>query len=270
MQTCNPGSYFSCPQPDCDYFIVRDFFKQEKFKCPKCEVTHCFRCNGATQHPTTSHQAWLNQMRKEQREEMIRNAVLEIDEDVERWRKSVGARRCTQCKFIVVKNEGCDHMTCRCGYEFCYVCGGKYQRCKCEGYVAQDPEILARIRANVAALSQIAERKRTQREAAQNKPALIAAQQEAKRISAQERADRVAAQKQAARELAEAREAKRIEQARAKAAARQETARIAAEVQAAKAARVAERREAMKMASATKAPRQAAQREFPFIMDKRC
>ena len=202
---------------------------------------------------------------------MIKNAVLEVDADVEKWRKEVGGKRCTQCKFIVVKNDGCDHMTCRCGYEFCYVCGGKYQRCKCEGYDGPtDPEILARIRANVAALRTIADTKRAQRETAQNKPALIAAQQEAKRISAQERADRVAAQKQAARELAEAREAKRVEQARAKAAARQEAARIAAEVQAAKTARVAERREAMKQASAAKAPRQAAQREFPYITDKRC
>ena len=210
-------------------------------------------------------------MRKEERAKMIREAVLEVDEDVEKWRKAVGGKRCTKCKFIVVKNEGCDHMTCRCGYEFCYVCGGKYQRCKCEGYSANhDPEILARIRANVAALRNIAETKRTQRETAQNKPALIAAQQEAKRISAQERADRVAAQKQAARELAEAREAKRVEQTRAKAAARQEAARIAADVQAAKTARAAERREAMKQASAAKAPRQAAQREFAYITDKRC
>ncbi|KAM2993604.1 hypothetical protein FF2_045682 [Malus domestica] len=36
-------------------------------------------------------------------------------------------RRCPTCKFIVEKNEGCLHITCRCGYEFCYACG-KYWR----------------------------------------------------------------------------------------------------------------------------------------------
>lgn len=27
--------------------------------------------------------------------------------------------------------KGCDHMTCRCKYEFCYKCGGKYRECEC-------------------------------------------------------------------------------------------------------------------------------------------
>ena len=70
-------------------------------------------------------------MKNEQREEEIKNAVAEIDPEVEAWRKKAGAKRCTRCKFIVFKNDGCNHMTCRCGYEFCYVCGGKHQDCEC-------------------------------------------------------------------------------------------------------------------------------------------
>ena len=27
--------------------------------------------------------------------------------------------------------KGCDHMVCRCKYEFCYKCGGKYPDCEC-------------------------------------------------------------------------------------------------------------------------------------------
>ena len=57
--------------------------------------------------------------------------MAEEDESVNQWATSVGAKRCTRCKYWVHKNEGCDHMTCRCGYQFCYVCGGKYQDCDC-------------------------------------------------------------------------------------------------------------------------------------------
>ena len=38
-------------------------------------------------------------------------------------------KQCAQCKFYIEKNHGCNHMTCRCGYEFCYLCGEKYGTC---------------------------------------------------------------------------------------------------------------------------------------------
>jgi hypothetical protein len=40
-------------------------------------------------------------------------------------------KQCPSCKFWVEKSEGCDHMTCRCSFEFCYICGGVYQQCEC-------------------------------------------------------------------------------------------------------------------------------------------
>ena len=66
-------------------------------------------------------------------EEEIKNAVEEGNDELEQWATESGAKRCAQCKFWVVKNEGCDHMTCRCGYQFHYVCGGKYRECGCPG-----------------------------------------------------------------------------------------------------------------------------------------
>ena len=41
-------------------------------------------------------------------------------------------KQCPNCRFWVSKIEGCDHMTCRCSYEFCYRCGGPYNSCNCE------------------------------------------------------------------------------------------------------------------------------------------
>ena len=40
-------------------------------------------------------------------------------------------KQCPRCKFWVEKNDGCDHMTCKCKFEFCYKCGGVYMKCDC-------------------------------------------------------------------------------------------------------------------------------------------
>ena len=32
-------------------------------------------------------------------------------------------RQCEKCKHVVEKREGCNLMKCRCGYNFCYLCG---------------------------------------------------------------------------------------------------------------------------------------------------
>nr|GFB34620.1 probable E3 ubiquitin-protein ligase RNF217 [Tanacetum cinerariifolium] len=35
-------------------------------------------------------------------------------------------RRCPSCKFYVERTDGCLHISCRCGYHFCYGCGEKH------------------------------------------------------------------------------------------------------------------------------------------------
>ncbi|KAG0581617.1 hypothetical protein KC19_4G266200 [Ceratodon purpureus] len=44
-------------------------------------------------------------------------------------------QRCKKCRRIIELAEGCYHMTCRCGYEFCYTCGTEWkhkrQQCQC-------------------------------------------------------------------------------------------------------------------------------------------
>ncbi|PKU65242.1 uncharacterized protein LOC110101456 [Dendrobium catenatum] len=36
-------------------------------------------------------------------------------------------RQCVKCKHMIELSEGCFHMTCRCGYEFCYTCGAEWK-----------------------------------------------------------------------------------------------------------------------------------------------
>ncbi|CAG8486023.1 10391_t:CDS:2 [Ambispora gerdemannii] len=53
-------------------------------------------------------------------------------------------KKCPKCNANIEKNEGCDHMTCRCGYEFCWLCladynairkdGNKYHMPTCQHY----------------------------------------------------------------------------------------------------------------------------------------
>ncbi|KIH90910.1 hypothetical protein SPBR_00093 [Sporothrix brasiliensis 5110] len=42
-----------------------------------------------------------------------------------------GWRRCIRCAVIIEHREACQHMTCRCGAEFCYVCGLVWHTCRC-------------------------------------------------------------------------------------------------------------------------------------------
>ncbi|KAJ8125734.1 hypothetical protein O1611_g7905 [Lasiodiplodia mahajangana] len=44
----------------------------------------------------------------------------------ERW------QRCQKCFTMVELNHGCFHITCKCGAQFCYLCGAKWKTCQCD------------------------------------------------------------------------------------------------------------------------------------------
>ncbi|KAK6936000.1 IBR domain [Dillenia turbinata] len=39
-------------------------------------------------------------------------------------------RQCSRCNHMIELAEGCYHMTCRCGFEFCYNCGAQWKNKK--------------------------------------------------------------------------------------------------------------------------------------------
>ena len=41
-------------------------------------------------------------------------------------------RQCPRCRNSVIRDIGCDHMTCLCRHEFCYVCGAPSKRSVCQ------------------------------------------------------------------------------------------------------------------------------------------
>ncbi|KAL1208589.1 E3 ubiquitin-protein ligase RSL1 [Cardamine amara subsp. amara] len=37
-------------------------------------------------------------------------------------------RQCGKCEHMIELTQGCNHITCRCGFEFCYQCGGEWNK----------------------------------------------------------------------------------------------------------------------------------------------
>jgi hypothetical protein len=42
------------------------------------------------------------------------------------FERNLHYRQCKKCGFVIEKNQGCNHMTCRCSNQFCYVCGASW------------------------------------------------------------------------------------------------------------------------------------------------
>ena len=48
--------------------------------------------------------------------------------EVEFFEQNLHYRRCKRCRFVIEKNQGCNHMTCRvCNHEFCWMCLGDWK-----------------------------------------------------------------------------------------------------------------------------------------------
>ncbi|KAL5594457.1 hypothetical protein BROUX41_001390 [Berkeleyomyces rouxiae] len=104
---------FYCSQPACGLFIPpRSVDLAER--SATCRASHhtCTLCRGplhsGTDCPADSDLARMTELADEQ-----------------------GWKRCIDCGVMVEHSEACQHMTCRCGAQFCYVCGTRWRSCRC-------------------------------------------------------------------------------------------------------------------------------------------
>jgi hypothetical protein len=130
-----------CNEPDCSLW-VKPSQVNAAMRTARCENGHemCVMCRGP-QHGTEDCP---------QDRDLIRTEELAEEE---------GWKRCYGCQAYVEHREACQHMTCRCGAQFCYVCGERWRTCACT------MEQLAAIKAGVATRRQQREARQAEEEA---------------------------------------------------------------------------------------------------------
>ncbi|KAF5125937.1 putative E3 ubiquitin-protein ligase rbrA [Metarhizium anisopliae] len=107
------GERVYCSQPECGIWIRPKNIRLNK-RQGKCERGHltCTICRGPSHGNEDCPQDY----------DMNLTNILAEEE---------GWKRCFNCHALVEHGEACQHMTCRCGTEFCYVCGLRWRTCHC-------------------------------------------------------------------------------------------------------------------------------------------
>ncbi|XAR59783.1 Ubiquitin--protein ligase [Bertholletia excelsa] len=120
-----------CPYPKCsalmskievlDYSVkasVRDVQHGAR-KCMKCENIFCINCKV----PWHNNLSCLEYKRRNPYPPP-EDLKLKTLADRNLW------RQCVKCNHMIELAAGCFHMTCRCGFEFCYTCGAEWKNKK--------------------------------------------------------------------------------------------------------------------------------------------
>ena len=115
----NLEKFVFCATPDCSYvfeLITRDSGADLKLDCPDCGKSTCASCRIPFHKMLTC--AEYHSYAKDEL------AVIDMMGNMK-------LARCQKCKFWVEKNLGCNHITCRCSNQFCYLCSKPWKTCTC-------------------------------------------------------------------------------------------------------------------------------------------
>ncbi|KEF58307.1 uncharacterized protein A1O9_06233 [Exophiala aquamarina CBS 119918] len=116
-----------CAQKRCSEFIPdqRHLDGQEAGRCPECHTVTCKLCIKGKE----AHKQWDLCRRICPAEDKDETALYDLSMR-QKW------RQCPTCFTMVEKTDGCNHMDCVCGLDFCYTCGKRYDgegACDCDG-----------------------------------------------------------------------------------------------------------------------------------------
>lgn len=103
-----------CVNPTCSEFLGSSHSEQERqvITCSECGTNVCSGCK-ASPHGDDGR---------------TENADLLVLKELAREHQW---QTCPGCNSIVELQQGCNHITCRCGSHFCYLCAARWKTCRC-------------------------------------------------------------------------------------------------------------------------------------------
>lgn len=112
-----------CPGNNCTAGVIADPSAPEfpMLQCPDCDTRFCYECSDIW-HPTMSCRKFARTREKRESRVVTRRKKRE-EANTRRWMKENKTIKCSRCSALVQRAEGCNHMTCTCGHEFCWLCG---------------------------------------------------------------------------------------------------------------------------------------------------
>ncbi|XP_019087911.1 PREDICTED: uncharacterized protein LOC104729012 [Camelina sativa] len=147
-----------CPYPRCSALMsktkIAETAKSLLSVYPKSGVRRCVECRGL--FCVDCKVPWHGNLSCTEYKKLYPNPPAD-DVKLKSLANNKMWRQCGKCQHMIELTQGCNHITCRCGHEFCYNCGGGWnkktetcvKRCPTwdEAYIItrQDP-----VRANVA------------------------------------------------------------------------------------------------------------------------
>ncbi|GAB5372827.1 hypothetical protein AAMO2058_001697900 [Amorphochlora amoebiformis] len=102
-QSAHPN-VVQCITVDCKG-IIELHPQVRRVTCPVCSTEFCRICKGSG-HPDD-----------------VPCQDPQVAASLQGYAQDKKCQKCGSCGMLVEKNKGCNHMTCRCGNHFCYLCG---------------------------------------------------------------------------------------------------------------------------------------------------
>ena len=99
VQKQQDANFRVCPEKKCEGNIV---FKMNCYCCKLCKKEFCLNCLGKV------HKGEC------------------VSREIAAMQQAMGMRRCPNCRYYILKDQGCDHITCICGFQFCYICNNNW------------------------------------------------------------------------------------------------------------------------------------------------